>query len=712
MARGFGIDVLELSAEEVATCWPLLRTDDVVGAVHLPRDGVTNPVDTTMALARGARQRGVVIREEVEVVGFEKKHRRVTRVLTTAGEIETEVVVNCAGIWAHALGRLAGVSVPLHAAEHYYLVTEPIPALEKKQGSPLATLRDPDGYAYYRGEVGGKLLVGFFEAVAKPWGVGGIPKNFSFGRINPDLGHLEPMLEAMVKRVPTLEDTGIELVFAGPESFTPDDQYLLGEAPELDGFYVAAGFNSIGIQSAGGVGKVLAEWIDQGEAPIDLSEVDIARTQSFQGSSSYLHDRTIEGLGLLYAMHWPYRQFARGREVRRSPLHDRLVGRRAVFGELAGWERPNWYAPPGVAREYRYSYGRQNWFEHSADEHRAARTGVALFDQSSFAKLLVQGPDAAQALNWISANQIDTEPGKVVYTQWLNSRGGIEADLTVTRLDEEAFFVVGYAASQRRDAAWLRRNVPSGLSVTVTDVTSAWAVLGVMGPDSRDFLHGHTTADLSEGAFPYGDSRLIEIGSAIVRASRVSYVGELGWELYVPTEFATGVFDTLVGTYENEEASAPQLAGYHAMASLRLEKGYREWGHDITPDDTPLEAGLGFATDLEKPFLGREALLELRERCGGKSSRLERRLVQFALEKPEPSQQPLLYGDEPIWRSGTCVGRITSGAFGHTVDRSLGMGWVEHAEGVSVSYLREGEFEIEVAGERFPATAQLRPFLR
>ena len=696
MARAFGSSVEVLGGEELREKWPLARVDDVIGGIYLPDDGSTNPVDTTQALARGARARGARIFEETRVSSLECDGGRVQGVRTDRGDIQAEVVVNCAGMWARALGQTVGVNVPLHAAEHFYVVTEPVPGLGN---TVLPTLRDMDGCLYCRSETGGKLLVGFFEPVAKPWGMEGIPENFAFDHLAEDWQHLEPQLEAMLHRVPQLEEVGIQLFFNGPESFTPDDRYLIGETPEIDGLFVAAGFNSIGIQSAGGVGKVLGDWIVDGYPPMDVWDVDIARMMPFQGSSRYLHDRTVEGLGLLYAMHWPHRQPETARPVRTSPLHDRLARKGACFGEVAGWERANWFAPAGVEARYEYSYGRQNWWQHSAAEHRAARESVGLFDQTSFSKHLVEGADATEVLGRVCANRIDGPEGKVTYTQWLNERGGIEADLTIPRLGEERYLVVGYAACQMRDAAWLRRHTPDEAAVVVTDVTSAFAVLGVMGPESRNLLAQLTNADLSNEGFPFGTSREIEIGYACARASRITYVGALGWEIYIPSEMAAAVYDAIV-----EEGAGFGLAhaGYHAMGSLRMEKAYREWGHDITPDDTPLEAGLSFAVAWDKPggFLGQEALEAQRERG------VTRRLVGFALE----DEEPLVLHDEPIWRDGILCGRMTSGAFGHTVGRSLGMGYVENEDGVSPDFVRSGTYEIEIACKRYPAEASLKPF--
>lgn len=694
MARVFQLEVELITPEEIAKFWPLANIEDLVGGVFLPGDGQTNPVDTTQALAKGAKMGGALILEETKVTGILQKNGCVTGVATDKGAIEAEFVVNCAGMWASELGKSCGVNVPLHAAEHFYFVTETIDGL--KSGTP--TLRDPGGYTYYK-EDAGKLLVGAFEPVAKPWGMAGISEDFCFDTLPDDQDHLAPIFEQAVHRIPHLDNVGIQLFFNGPESFTPDDRYILGEAPELKNFFVAAGFNSIGIQSAGGAGKVLAEWMVKGHPPIDLWDVDIRRMLPFQGNPRYLHDRTIEGLGLLYAMHWPFRQFESSRLVRTSPLHDRLAKRGACFGEAGGWERANWFAPEGIVPEYQYSYKRQNWFEYSAEEHRAVREGVGIFDQTSFAKYLLQGRDAEAVLNQVCANNIAVPIGNLVYTQWLNERGGIEADLTVTRIAEDCFLIVTAFSSELRDFHWLKTHIPDNAHAILTNVTSGFAVLSVMGPRSRDLIATLTEADLSNAAFPFGTSQEIDLAYAKVRASRITYVGELGWELYIPTEFATAVYDRVV---EAGKAFDLKHAGYHALNSLRTEKGYRHWGHDISIDETPLEAGLSFAVSFTKEggFIGREALLRQKE------SGVKKKMVMFALDDPEP----LLYHNEPIWRDHQIVGYITSGMFGHTIGRSIGLGYVEHQEGVTADFVKSGTYEIEIACERYPAQASLRPF--
>ena len=620
------------------------------------------------------------------------KNGRAIGVSTRSGEIFAENVVITAGMWSRALGLAAGVDIPLQACEHFYIVTEPFPGLTPD----LPVLRDPDNCAYFK-EDAGKLLLGAFEPNAKPWALDGIPEEFEFGELPDDFAHFEPILEAAVRRLPALENIGIRKFFNGPESFTPDVRYLLGETADIQKLYVAAGFNSIGIQSAGGAGKALAEWIVTGHAPMDLADVDIRRIQKFQVNKKYLKERVSESLGLLYAMHWPYRQYETARNVRISPLHERLAGRGACFGEAAGWERANWFAPTGVKPEYAYSYGRQNWFAYSAGEHRATREGVALYDMTSFGKFLVQGRGAEAALQRLCANDMRVSPDRVVYTQWLNQRGGIEADLTVTRLSETSFMIVTSGAAARRDLTWAKRHLAGAADVFITDVTSAEAVLCVMGPNSRALLEGLSGADLSNAAHPFGTWREITIGYAQVRAARVTYVGELGWELYVATEFARGVFDALL---EEGASFDLKLAGLYALNSCRIEKAYRHWGHDIGEEDTPLEAGLMFAVKLDKgDFVGRDALMRRRDEGA------TRRLLQFLLLDPDP----LLYHDEPIWADGEMVGRTTSGAYGHSLGGAVALGYVSGSEQTVASLVASARFEIEVGGRRIEAKASLAP---
>ena len=655
--------------------------DDLIGGSFFAGDGQTNPADTAAALAKGARQAGAQLLENVAVTGIRAAGGRVTGVETEAGAIATDCVANCAGMWARQIGLMAGTAVPLHAAEHFYVVTEPKP--DFVPGLPV--MRDQDGSIYFK-EDAGKLLIGAFEPVAKPWGMDGIPDDFCFDQLPDDWDHFEPMLEAALHRVPALHDIGIRTFFNGPESFTPDQAFHLGPAGNVEGFWIAAGFNSIGIQAAGGVGRRLAEWIEEGVPPCDLSAFDPRRMQPFQNTKSYLKTRVSEALGLLYAMHWPYRQFETARDQRQSPVHEALAQAGACFGEVAGWERANWFASPGQEPAYVYSYGRQNWFGASAAEHRRVREAAGVFDLTSFGKFLVEGPDAEALLQWVSANDVGGPPGSVIYTQWLNVAAGIEADLTVTRLTDTRYLVVSAAATAARDLARLRAEARDR-RVEIIDATEAWAVLAVMGPGSRALLQPLTSADLVGSAFPFASSRKIELAGVPVRASRISYVGELGWELYVPWNEAERVFAAL-----REVGATP--AGMHALDSLRIEKTNRHWGHDIAPSDTPLEAGLGFAVKPDaKEFLGRDAYLRARD--AGPA----RRLMQFRLRDPEP----LLFGHEPILADGRTAGTLTSGSYGHTLGGAVGLGYVP------AEMLDAADFAINVAGTIVPADASLRP---
>ena len=693
MARLMGVDMEFIGPERVGEMWPLLNTDGIIGAAFIPGDGMANPTDVTMALAKAAKMAGARVLENTKVTRIVRRDRRVAGVQTERGTIDCEYVVNCTGMWARQLAGQDDVIVPLHAAEHFYLVTEPVEGLTPE----LPVLRMPDESAYVRNEAG-KLMVGFFEPGAKPWATDGIPEDAEFLTLPADWDHLEPWIVKAANRIPAFGQVGIQLFFNGPESFTPDDRYILGEAPGLGGYFVAAGFNSVGFASGGGAGRAVADWLVDGRPPMDLWEVDVRRFMPFQRNRRYLYERTTETLGLLYEMHWPFRQVETARGIRRTPLHDRLAGRGACFGEVAGWERANWYAPEGVESRYVYDYGRQNWFPYSAEEHRATREGVALFDQTSFGKILVQGRDAARELNRVCTADIAVEPGRIIYTQWCNERGGVEADVTVTRLAEDRLLVVTTGTQTVRDMDWLRRCFRPDAHVTLDDVTSGEAVISVMGPRSREFLQRLTDADLSNAAFPFGAAREIDLGLAFARAARTTYVGELGWELYVPAEFATHVYDTLV------EAGGPfdlRHAGYHALNSLRMEKAYRHWGHDMSDEDTLLEAGLAFTAAWDKPggFVGREALLAQRE------AGVSKRLTVFVLEDPGP----LLYHNEPVWRDGELVGWITSAMYGHTVGRSIGLGYVRRKDGpVTADWIAAGRYELEVGLERFAAAASLR----
>jgi 4-methylaminobutanoate oxidase (formaldehyde-forming) len=694
MARAFGVEAEEITAKEVKERYAHINIDDVVAGVYIPKDGQGDPANVALAMAKGARQKGAKIGENVKVTGISSSDGRVTGVDWATddgdqGHIKADYVVNCAGMWGHEVGKMAGVNVPLHACEHFYIVTEPIKGLER-----LPVLRVPDECAYYK-EDAGKYLLGCFEPLSKPWGMDGIPDDFCFDQLPEDFDHFEPILEMAINRVPMLADAGIHTFFNGPESFTPDDAYHLGQAPNLDNYYVAAGFNSIGIQSAGGAGMALAQWMEDGEKPFDLGDVDINRMQDFQGNKTYLFERSKETLGLLYADHFPYRQKATARGIRRSPFHAHMDANRAVFGESGGWERPNWFSNEGQEREYKYSWKRQNWFENSAAEHRAVRENVGMYDMTSFGKIRVEGPDAEAFLNYVCGADMSVPIGKIVYTQFLNNAGGIEADVTVTRLSNTVYLVVTPSTTRIGDETWMRRNM-GDFRVVITDVTAGEGVLAIMGPNARKLLQLVSPNDFSNENNPFGTAQEIEIGMGLARAHRVSYVGELGWEVYVSSDMAAHVFETL---HEAGQDVGLKLCGMHMMDSCRIEKAFRHFGHDISCEDHVLEAGLGFAVKTQKPaFIGRDAVLRKKE------SGLDMRMVQFLLQDPEP----LVYHNEPVLRDGEIVGRLTSGNYGHTLGAAVGMGYVP-CKGETAADVLASSYEIDVAGVRVKATASIRP---
>jgi heterotetrameric sarcosine oxidase gamma subunit len=692
VARIFDVEVHEISPQEAKAKYPHLNIDGVVGAVALPLDGQCDPANIAMALSKGARMRGAKIFENTLVTKVTTAGGRVTGVdYETAegpGHIAADVIVNCGGMWGRDLAAQNGVTLPLHACEHFYLITEPVAGIDLN----LPVLRVPDECAYYKQDAG-KMMLGAFEPKAKPWGMEGIRKDFEFDTLPEDWDHFMPILEAATNRMPLFETAGIHTFFNGPESFTPDDRYYLGEAPEVQGYWIAAGYNSIGIVSSGGAGQALAHWITEGEPPFDLWEVDIRRAQPFQKNRRYLKERVTETLGLLYADHFPYRQVVTSRGVRRSPIHDHLKARGAVFGEVAGWERANWFANEGQEREYRYSWKRQNWFDNQRAEHMAVREAAGLFDMTSFGKIRVEGSDACTFLNRIASAQMDVPVGRIVYTMFLNDRGGIEADLTVTRLSETAYLAVVPGATLQRNLAWMRQNVGDDFAV-ITDVTAAESVLCLMGPKSREVLAKASPNDFSNAAHPFGTAKEIEIGMGLARAHRVTYVGELGWELYVGTDQTAHVFEALM-----EAQPDLKLCGLHTLDSCRIEKAYRHWGHDITDEDHVLEAGLGFTVSRKKPaFLGRDAVLH-KEQQG-----LDRRMLQFRLQDPEP----LLFHNEAIVRDGKIVGPVTSGNYGHHLGGAVGMGYVP-AKGQTDDDILGATYEIEVAGQRHAAVASLTP---
>ena len=694
MARAFGVDVEEISPREIQKRYPHINLERVVGGVFLGKDGQGDPANIALALAKGARQLGAKIHERVTVKKVFKNQNKVTGLEWIdqngdRGHIACEEIVNCAGMWGHSVGKMLGANIPLHACEHFYIVTEPIAELAQ-----LPVLRVPDECAYYK-EDAGKMLLGAFEPNAKPWGMSGISDDFEFDQLPEDFEHFEPILEMAINRLPMLEKAGIHTFFNGPESFTPDDAYHLGRTPEMENVWVAAGFNSIGIQSAGGAGMALAQWMQDKEKPFDLGDVDISRMQPFQGNKKYLFERSKETLGLLYADHFPFRQKESARGVRRTPFHEHLKSKGAVFGEVAGWERANWFAFDGQHDEYVYSWKRQNWFENSAKEHMAVRENVGLYDMSTFGKIRVEGEDAERFLNYLCGANLSVDIGKIVYTQFLNSKGGIEADVTVTRLSETIYLIVTPAATRLADETWLRRN-QKDYNVVITDITAAEGVLALMGPNSRALLSSVSPNNFDNEINPFGTAQVIEIGMGLARAHRVSYVGELGWELYISSDQCGHIFETIIDAGSDHDL---KLCGMHMMDSCRIEKAYRHFGHDITCEDHVLEAGLGFAVDTDKPdFIGKKAVIDKRE-VG-----LEKRLVQFQLTEPEP----LLYHNEPIIRDSEIVGYISSGNYGHKLGGAIGMGYIP-CEGESPEELLSSKFEIDVSGTICAAKASLKP---
>ena len=689
-----GVEVHEISPREVAELFPLARVDDVLAGFYIPADGRVNPVDVTMSLARGARLLGAAIIEGVPVTGFLTCDGAVTGVRTPRGDIEAEYVVNCAGMWARQLGELAGVSIPLQAAEHYYLLTEPIEGVDG--GWPV--LEDPANYGYYR-EEGGGLMLGLFEPVCAPWQVDGIPAGFSFGEISPDWDRMAPYLEKTMSRVPVVEQTGIKKLFCGPESFTPDLAPIVGEAPELKNYFVAAGLNSIGILTGGGIGRVVAHWITAGRPDIDVTGINIDRLHRYQANPGYRATRTVESLGLVYETHYPGRSMRTARGAKVSPIHHRLVAQRAYFKDVSGWEGADWYAPEGaepVAGQL--SWGRQDWFGYWEAEHHAARTGVILMDMAFMAKFDVRGRDAGRVLERVSANQVDGEPGRITYTQWLNEGGRLEADLTVTKLDDDRFWVIASDTAHRHVDTWMRRHL-RGAHAFVTDVTSGYAQINIQGPRSRELLAPVTSVDVSNEAFGYRAAAEIDIGFARVLCIRITYLGELGYELYIPAEQAVHVYDRLV---QAGHALELRHAGLKALGSLRMEKGYRDYGHDIDNTDTVLEAGLGFAVALDKPggFIGRDAVLAQKAR-----GPLRRRLVQVLVTDPGP----LLFHAEVVHRNGKPAGYVRSASYGFTLGGAVGLAMINADEPIDQAYLDTGEWTVQIGTSVYPAVVSLRP---
>lgn len=692
-AKSFGMDMHLLTPQEVKAMWPLMEVSDLVGASWLPTDGQASPSDITQSLAKGARMHGATIVENVRVTGFDMEEGRIRRVRTTLGDIACEKVVNCAGQWARQVGAMAGINVPLQPVKHQYIITEKVPGLS----TDAPTIRDPDRRTYFKEEVGG-LVMGGYEPNPQPWTTGDVPDEWAFRLFDDDFDHFEQHMEQAIARVPALETVGVKQMINGPESFTPDGNFILGVAPECKNMFVGAGFNAFGIASGGGAGWVLAQWVVDGEAPLDLWVVDIRRFAGMHRDRQWVLDRTLEAYGKHYTIGFPHEEYESGRPRVVSPLYERLKAHGAVFGSKLGWERPNWFAPKGVEPKDIYSMGRQNWFVAVGDEHRHVREAVGIFDQSSFAKYEMTGPDALKALDWICANDVGKPAGRLTYTQLLNSRGGIEADLTVARLAEEKFYIVTGTGFRTHDLGWIEDHIPAGLDVTLRDVTEDFGTLSLMGPKARDVLAAVTDADVSNAAFPFGHVREIAIAGHSVRALRVTYVGELGWELHVPIAAIGTVFDALMA------AGAPhdiRPVGYRALESLRLEKGYRAWGSDITPNDTPFDAGLGWAVKLRKntDFLGRRAL----EAVQGEPRK--KVFAGFTVDDPDI----VLVGRETILRNGEPVGYLTSGGYGYTLGKNVGYGYVRRADGDADEFLESGDYELVVAMERTPATIHLEP---
>jgi 4-methylaminobutanoate oxidase (formaldehyde-forming) len=692
--RYCGIDVQEISAREVGELFPVARTDDILAGFYVKDDGRANPVDVTMALAKGARLAGATIVEGVRVTDVTTERGTVTGVRTSHGDIEAEYVVNCTGMWARELGAVSGVSIPLQAAEHYYLLTDEIPGVS----GDWPVLEDPGSYGYFR-EEGGGLMIGLFEAECAPWMVDGVPPDFSFGTLPPDWERMGPYLEKAMQRVPVSLDTGIRTFFCGPESFTPDVLPIVGEAPEVRNYFVAAGLNSIGILTGGGLGRALAHWIVTGRPDVDVTGINIDRLHVYQGNPEYRRTRTVESLGGVYQCHYPYKSMKTARGAKKSALHDRLVARRAYFRDVSGWEGADWYAPEGSEPVVeRLSWQRENWFPWWAAEHRAARENVICMDMSFMSKFRVQGRDAGRFLDHLSAGSVDDEPGRLTYTQWLNEGGTLEADLTVTKLDDESFWVVASDTAHRHAETWMRRHLTGGEHASVTDVTSGYAQINVQGPRSRELLQGLTSQDLSNEAFPFRTAREIDIGFGRALCIRVTYIGELGYELYIPTEQATHVYDRLV---DAGTGYGLVHAGLKALGSLRMEKGYRDYGHDIDNTDSVLEAGLGFAVDLDKPaFIGRDAVLARKA-----DGPLTRRLVQVLVQDPEP----LLFHAEPVSRDGKPVGYVRAASYGFTLGGAVGLVMVDAGEPVDTAYLDGADWEVEIAGRSYPVRPSLRP---
>ncbi len=694
--RYCGVDVEEISPKEIKELFPLARVDDLLAGFYVKDDGRVNPVDATVALARGAKQQGAKIIEGAAVTGVLEKNGIVAGVKTVQGDIAADYVVNCAGMWARQLGDLAGVNIPCQAAEHYYLITEEIKDIPPN----MPILEDPSHYGYYRDEVGG-IMVGLFEPDCAPWKIKSIPNDFSFGEITPDWDRMTPFLEKAMSRVPITTEIGIKKFFCGPESFTADLRPIIGESPELRNYFVAAGLNSIGILAAGGIGRLMAYWIINGKPDVDITGFNIDRLHAYQNTPEYRKKRTVESLGMVYRCHYPWMSYQTARGAKRSPFHDRLAAHGAYFRDVSGWEGADWYAPAGFEPKVdSLSWGRENWFPWWEAEHNAAREGVILMDMSFMSKFMVQGRDAGKVLNYISANNVDGKTDQITYTQWLNEDGKLEADLTVTKLSKENYLVVVTDTMHRHAETWLKRHISSDDHAFVTDMTSAYGQLNIQGPRSRELMQSITTADLSNEAFPFRRAREIEIGYAKVLCIRITYLGELGYELYITAEQAVHVYELII---EAGKEFGLRHAGLKALASLRMEKGYRDYGHDIDNTDDPFEVGLGFAVSLKKPdgFLGKDAVVK-RKSQGPRT----RRLAQVLVKDPKP----LLFHAEVVRRNGIAIGYIRSGSYGFSLGGAVGLFMIEAGEPVNADYIANGKWEVDIAGKIYPAEVSLKPF--
>ena len=701
--RYCGVDVHEISARDVQELFPLARTDDILAGFYVKEDGRVDPVDVTMALAKGARLQGATILEGVAVTGVTTANGAVAGVRTTHGDIACEMVINCGGAWGRQIGAQAGVSVPLQAAEHYYLLTEEIPGVSKA----WPVLEDPASYGYFR-EEGGGLMIGLFEPVCAPWKIEGVPDDFAFGEIPPDWDRMAPYIETAMKRVPVTMSTGVKKLFCGPESFTPDLLPCLGEAPELRNYFGAAGLNSIGILTGGGVGRAMAHWMLHGRPDVDMTAFHVDRLHRYQANPEYRRTRTVESLGMVYQTHYPNRMMLTARGAKKSALYDRLAARGASFRDVSGWEGADWYSSDGAPpAPVPLTFGRPQFWANWKAEHDACRDGVILMDMSFMSKFLVQGRDAGRVLNFVSANNVDGPGGRTTYTQWLNEGGTLEADLTVTKFDGDGgggndghrYMVIASDTAHRHVEAWLRRQTPRDAHCFTTDVTSAFAQVNIQGPRSRELLQGITTADLSNEAFPFRKAQEIDVGFARVLLVRITYVGELGYELYIPIEQALHVYDLLV---EAGKGVGLRHAGLKSLASLRMEKGYRDYGHDIDNTDSPLEVGLGFAVDLAKPggFIGKEAVL------ARKAAGITKKLVQVLVQEPEP----LMYHAEVVRRNDQPMGYVRAASYGHTLGGAVGLAMIERAaEPIDAAWLRGGTWDVEIAGVRYPALVSLKP---